>query len=248
MAVRHQRRVGTAPDPKRAARRAFGHYGRYYAEVFWMRPRRRADVLRRSTIENIEYLHEAVASDQGLVLALPHVGNWEAAGLRGAAEGARVLAVAEELGNERVVQWFVDMRAMMDIDIVIARKGARVTGQLLSRLKDGGTIALLCDRNIAGKGVEVEFFGERTLLPAGPVAMAMRTGSRLLPVGTYFKEGAGHRYRLWPPMEFHDDGDAEAAVAAGTQRLAAVLEEIIGADSEQWHNLQPSWPSDRAPA
>ena len=64
------------------------------------------------------------------MLAVAHLGNWEAAGLRAAAERAPVLAVAEGLANERLVQWFVQMRDMMDIDVVIARRGARVTGTL----------------------------------------------------------------------------------------------------------------------
>jgi KDO2-lipid IV(A) lauroyltransferase len=201
MAMRHQARVlGPDADLRGAARRVFASYGRYWAETFWTRPRRRDEILRRSHIENIEYLHDAVASDRGLVLALPHVGNWEAAGLRAAAEGARVLAVAEALKNERIVQWFTSLRNMMDIDIVIARRGERVTAALLERLKSGGTVALLCDRDLKGSGVPVEFFGEETTFPAGPIALADRTNAIVIPVGCYFNERAGHTFALWPPQ------------------------------------------------
>lgn len=246
MAVRHQRRVqGDTADSRRAARRLFGYYGRYWAETFWVRPRRRSGILRRSAIRGIENLHAAIASGRGVILALPHMGNWEAAGLRAAAEGARVLAVAEDLGNQRIVDWFVDQRNMMEIDIVIARKGSRVTRQLLSRLNDGGVVALLSDRDVTGNGIEVEFFGERTRLPVGPAALADRTGAVLLPVGTYFAAGTGHEFDVRPPLEVAPGESTEERVAATAQRLAAVLEDIIRARPEQWHLLQPNWPSDR---
>lgn len=249
MATRHQLRVhgGDEASARRAARRVFGHYGRYWAEVFWMRPRRRRSVMARSAIINLERLHDALAAGRGVVLALPHLGNWEAAGLWAAEERARVLAVAEELGNERIVQWFIEMRAMMEIDVIIARKGSGVTRKLLERLRSGGVIALVCDRDIRGTGVPVTFFGEETTLPAGPVALADRSGAVLLPVGTYFREGAGHDFVIEAPLEVPDLPHSEARIAEGTQRLAEVIESLIRAAPEQWHLLQPNWPSDRAP-
>jgi phosphatidylinositol dimannoside acyltransferase len=249
MAARHQRRVlgGDEPAARRAARRVFANYGRYWAEVFWMRPRRRRAVLERSHIVNLERLHQAVDTGRGVVLALPHLGNWEAAGLRAAAEGARVLAVAEDLGNERIVQWFIEMRRMMEIDVIIPRKGSGVTRKLLDRLRSGGVIALVCDRDIRGTGVSVRFFGEETTLPAGPVALADRSGAVLLPVGTYFRPGAGHEFVIEEPLDVPSGADRGERVAAGTQLLAEVIERRIRAAPEQWHLLQPNWPSDREP-
>lgn len=246
MAVRHQRRVqGEQIDATRAARRVFGYYGRYWAETFWVRPRRRASILQRSRIEGIERLESAVASGRGVILALPHVGNWEAAGLKGAAVGARVLAVAEELGNERIVQWFIDQRNMMEIDIVIARKGSKVTRELLGRLDEGGAVALLADRDIKGAGIEVDFFGERTTLPPGPAALAERTGAVLLPAGTYFGEGNRFHFMVEEPIEIAAGDTTEVRVERTTQELAHVLERVIRRHPEQWHLVQPNWPSDR---
>ncbi|HSM02430.1 MAG TPA: phosphatidylinositol mannoside acyltransferase [Acidimicrobiia bacterium] len=247
MAMRHQARVlGPGGDPRRSARQVFRHYGRYWAETFWMRPRRRDSVLARTSIAGIEHLHGAVASGRGVVLALPHVGNWEMAGLRAAEEDARVLAVAEALGNERIVEWFTEMRRMMQIDVVIARKGARVTRDLMRRLEDGGVIALLCDRDIKGTGVAVEFFGEITTLPAGPVALADRTGAVVLPVGTFFADGAGHAFEVRPPLEIPALDDQAARIEAGVTLLARVVEDIIRTAPAQWHLIVPNWPSDRS--
>jgi KDO2-lipid IV(A) lauroyltransferase len=249
MAVRHQARVlGPGHDPRRAARKVFRHYGRYWAETFWMRPRRRDAVLARTRLDGIEHLHAAVASGRGVVVALPHMGNWEIGGLRAADEDARVLAVAEALGNERLVEWFTEMRRMMQIDVVIARKGAKVTRSLIERLKEGGVIALLCDRDIKGTGVAVEFFGEVTTLPAGPIALADRTGAVVLPAGTYFADGAGHVFEIRPPLEIPEVDDQAKRIEAGVALLAGVIEDIIRKAPEQWHLILPNWPSDREPS
>jgi KDO2-lipid IV(A) lauroyltransferase len=173
------------------------------------------------------------------------MGNWESAGLRAAAEGARVLAVAEALPNERIVDWFTRMRNMMDIDIVIARKGARVTRGLVERLRSGGTIALLCDRDLKGRGIPVTLFGEETTMPAGPASLAERTGAHLVPVGCYFEPRAGNRFIVYPRMEVPDLPTKEERVAALTQELAGVIEEIVQRAPEQWHLIVPNWPSDR---
>lgn len=246
MAERHQRRIqGPAIDARRAARRVFGFYGRYYAETFWIRPRRRRGILDSTTIENVETLRAAAAAPPGIVLAVAHQGNWEAAGLRAAAEGAPVLAAAEGLSNERLVRWFVRMRKVMDIDVVLVRRGARVSETLAQRLEAGGVVALLFDRDLKGMGIRVPLFGEETTLPAGPLTLALRTGATILPVGVYHRAGAGHIFHIHPPLAVSAEGSFDERVQEGTRRLAVVLEEMIRRAPEQWHVLQPVWPSDR---
>jgi len=246
MAERHQRRIlGPEVDARRAARRAFGFYGRYYAEVFWMRPRRRRRVLEISEVEGLSILKEAVAAPPGVILAVGHLGNFEAAGLKAAAEGARVLGVAEALANERLVRWFVKVRAMMGIDILLTGRGARTLDTLVRCLEEGKVVALPCDRDLKANGIPVTLFGEETTLPAGPLALACRTGATVLPVGTYFHRKAGNHFRIYPPLAVPTEGTLEERVQLGTRRLAAVLEEIIAEAPEQWHVMVPNWPSDR---
>ncbi|MDX1690174.1 MAG: phosphatidylinositol mannoside acyltransferase [Acidimicrobiia bacterium] len=247
MAERHQRRVqGDGVDATRAARRVMASYGRYWAEVFWIRPRRKQAILDRSVLEHPERLHAAIADERGIVLAVGHFGNWEVAGLRAAAEGAPVLAAAENLGNPRITEWFVGLRETMEIDVVLTGRGRRAMGELAKRVREGGTVALLSDRDLSGRGVPVTFFGEETTLPAGPVALAERTGAILLPVGIYFRDDVpGHRFVIHPPLEIPEAPTTEERVALGTQALAGVLEEIIRHRPEQWHVIVPNWPSDR---
>ncbi len=237
--------VGSELATVRRTRRVFASYGRYWAEVFWVRASRRDEILANSEILGAEHITDAVAAGQGIVLALPHMGNWEAAGPAAASLGAPVLAVAESLRNRRIVDWFIDIRSQLGIDVILTGAERRTSGALLDRLKRGGTIALLADRDLAGTGIEVEFFGEGTTVPAGPAALADRTGAALIPVGCYFKQGRGHRFDVRDPIAIPEIADKTERIATVAQSLVLILEELIRAAPEQWHLFQPNWPSDR---
>ena len=246
---RHQRRVlGDVPDLDRRVRRMYASYGRYWAEVFWVRPRRRDSFAEHANVVGIEHIHAAKEAGRGIILALPHVGNWEAAGAKAEDLGIPVLAVAEALPNQRLIDWFVDVRRQLGIEVVLAGKGRSVSTRLLRCLKSGGTIALLADRDLAGRGIEVDLFGERTTIPPGPVALADKTGAALLPVGCYFKRGRGHTFIVSPAIVIPDIDGRPERLAAAAQQLASALEDVIRVAPEQWHLFQPNWPSDHAEA
>ena len=244
LARRHMERVlGPDADLDAATRAMFASYGRYWAEVFWFRPNRKAEIVAKTEVVGLDRIIEVRDSDRGMIFALPHVGNWEAAAVVAEAIETPVLAVAEDLPNRRITEWFIETRHDFGIDVVLARTG--VTKQLAAHLRDGGTVALMSDRDVTGRGIEVEFFGERTRMPAGPAALADRTGAALFPVATYF-DGAGYRDVVHQELTIPALAEQAQRVEAGTQALAHKHEEIIREAPTQWHLFQPNWPSDRA--
>lgn len=246
MARRHMARVlGDGAPAERAARRVFAAYGRYWAEVFWYRPRRFAQVEEKVQIDGLDHLRQAVAAGRPVILTLPHLGNWEMAATAAERAGVRITAVAESLGNPLITEWFLRVRKKLAIDIVLTGQGGSATRKLIEALRAGQTVALLSDRDLTGRGVEVEFFGERTTLPAGPAALAVRTGAAIIPVACYFQDGAGHHAVIEPELEVPIEGSTEERVKETTQRLAGILELQIRRHPEQWHLVQPNWPSDR---
>ncbi len=246
MAIRHMRRVLGDQDgdaAEQAAEEMFAAYGRYWAETLWFRPRRFAEVRSRMSSSGLEHVRAARAAQRPMIIALPHIGNWEMAAVLAEEEGVRIIAVAESLANRRVVEWFTDMRAQLSIRVVLA-EGAGTLRTLLACLRKGYTAALVADRNIGVKGIEVDFFGERTPLPAGPAVLALRTGAALLPSAAYFEPGGGHRTVVLPPIPVPGE-DVADRIGVMTQEMAYRFEDLIRAAPTQWHLLQPNWPSDR---
>ncbi|HEX4864061.1 MAG TPA: hypothetical protein VFV02_08315, partial [Acidimicrobiales bacterium] len=140
--------------------------------------------------------------------------------------------------------WFVSFRESLGMKVIPL--GPNAASRSAAALADNGVLCLLCDRIVAGAaGVEVEFFGERTWLPGGPVTLALRTGAALIPAGVYFDgRSHGHFGVVRPPLKLERSGRLRDDVTAGTQLLAAELELLVRRSPEQWHLMQPNWPSD----
>lgn len=245
MARRHMKRVlANGPAADEAADEIMRSYGRYFAEALWARASRVPGMLEDTEVVGIEHILEARDSGTGMIYALPHMGNWEAAAPVAISHGIPVVAVAEVLPNRRITDWFTEMRAEFGIEIVLATGRIEVMRKLEEAIAANKAVALLSDRDLKGKGVEVEFFGERTTMPPGPATLAIRTGAPLLPVGCYFSDG-GYRVVVRPPLPMPEDGPKSGRVAALTQTLARELEEIIRAAPHQWHLVVPNWPTDQ---
>jgi phosphatidylinositol dimannoside acyltransferase len=245
MAGRHLTRVlGDDSDRVAGSLAIMRSYGRYYAEALWARANRVPGMLEATETEGLEHIIAAHEAGTGMIYALPHMGNWEAAAPVAVRLGIPVVAVAEVLPNRRVTDWFTRMRSEFGIEIVLATGRLEVMRRLEGAIADNKAVALLSDRDLKGKGVEVEFFGEATTLPPGPATLAIRTGAPLLPVGCYFTNG-GYRVVVRPPLDVPSTGSKSEKVTAMTQALAHQLEDIIREEPRQWHLVQPNWPSDR---
>lgn len=247
MYARHLRRVlgrSISPAETRSwTRRAYRSYARYWLEGARL-PFIDSDIVeaRMSVNQGWEEFESSMAAGKGLVLALPHVGSWEWGGTWLALKGYPMTSVAEPLPSEELYDWFVRQRQGMGLKIVML--GHEAGPVLLQTLRRGGLVGLLCDRDIAGGGVEVEFFGERTRLPAGPATLALRTGATLMVGAVYSGPGKSHTATLLGPLDVDRQGGLRHDVARLTQAVARGFETLIRRAPEQWHLFQPNWPSD----
>jgi KDO2-lipid IV(A) lauroyltransferase len=245
MAERHMKRVlGNGTDARSAGQAVMQSYGRYYAETLWVRGSRVPELQRETRVEGLDRIIEAREQGRGMIYGLPHVGNWEVAAPVAVAEGVPVVAVAEKLPNQRITDWFTDLRADFGIEVVLATGGTEVMRSLEAALGANKAVALLSDRDLKGKGVQVTFFGEETTLPPGPATLSLRTGAPLLPVASYYEGDNGYRVVVRPAIPIPDGGTRSEKVQQMTQALATEMESLIRAAPQQWHLVQPNWPSD----
>jgi lauroyl/myristoyl acyltransferase len=253
MRERHIARVlassspAVAPDPavvRRWALRSYRSYARYWVEGARL-PSAPAEVVRERLFLDwgYEHLEEAFRSGQGVVLALPHIGSWEWGGRFLALEGHPMTSVAERIEPPALFRWFLRERQAMGLRIVPLGEGSGSV--LLEELRRGGLVGLVCDRDLVGNGVRVEFFGEETTLPAGPATLALRTGALLLPAAVYSGPSEAHFGVVTAPLDTRRTGPLRSDVARLTQELARRFEWLVRRAPEQWHLYQPNWPSDR---
>jgi lauroyl/myristoyl acyltransferase len=231
-------RAGAAELDELVAR-GMRSYARYWCETFRLR---RGDVAAvhqavERTATGQENLHAACAEGNGVILALPHCGSWDLAGVWLLGHTDQVSVVVQRLRPESLYRSFTRARERLGFDVVPSSGGpSRPTEHLARRLRAGGTVCLFADRDLTDNGVPVSFFNGTTKMPAGPAFLAATTGAALLPVGTWFTE-TGWGMRVHPPVKVNGvDG-----IAAATQALADVFAADIAAHPEDWHMLQRLW-------
>lgn len=246
MIERHIKRVNPAlggASLRVAVQQAFDSYARYYVESFRLPSLSKKVVDRTFSVDGFHHITEALELGNGCIFALPHLGGWEWAGKWMTDQGYRLTVVVEALEPPELFEWFAELRKNLGMTVVPTGPGAAAA--VSKALKENQVVCLLCDRDIERNGVEVEFFGERTTLPAGPAMLGLRMGAPVLPVGCYFTPAYnGHHALVRPPLAMVRQGGLRDDVARITQNLAHELEFLIRRAPEQWHLFQPNWPSD----
>ena len=232
-------RVAPDRDPDVLVRDGLRSYARYWCEVFRLpvTPAARIEA-GMELVDDEGRLFGAAARGSGVVLALPHAGNWDHAGAWLVGRGVRFTTVAERLRPESLYDRFVAFREGLGMEVLPLTGGAPPFEVLTERLRSGGTLCLLADRDLSARGIGVDFFGARTRMPAGPAALALRTGAVLLPVTLSFRDD-GWRATVHPEVAHTD-------VATMTQDLADAFARGIAAHPADWHMLQRLWLEDLA--
>ena len=232
-----------------ATREAFALYARYWLDTFRLPVMPPEEVNKRFHVADLENIDRALEDGKGAILALPHLGNWDVAGHFLCVRGYRLAAVAERLPSVRVFELFLRLRQELGMRIVPLDNVQRVGPQLAQLLSENWLVALVADRDLTGRGVDVEMFGATRKLPAGPALLSLSTGSPLLvcPVNTTEE---GWSCRIGRPLDIEKSGEMREDVMRLTRKLAAEFERAIAANPVDWHMFQPAWPgsSTREPA
>lgn len=244
-------RVVPDASPERLAelsRAGMRSYLRYWMESFRLPAWSPERIKEGFDIKDVHHLTDGIASDRGVILALPHMANWDLAGAWVTTKlETPFTTVAERLKPETLYDRFVAYREGLGME-VLPHSGGTAFGTLARRLRDGGLICLVAERDLSSSGVEVKFFGEATRMPAGPALLAQQTGALLLPVTLWYDDSPVMRGRVHPPIDVPETGTRAEKTSVMTQALADAFATGIADHPEDWHMLQRLWLKDLDPA
>lgn len=238
--------IGVAPEdvPDSLMRASLASYARYWREAFRLPGMDLAAVGRalHDSVQGRDHIEAALASGRGAVIALPHSGNWDMAGVWLAQTHGTFTTVAERLKPESLYRRFIAYRERLGFEVLPLSGGERPPFDVLcDRLRDNRVVCLMAERDLTRTGVQVDFFGEATRMPAGPAKLAVATGAALLPAHCWF-EDRGWGVLIGPALDC-----ASGDVGAITQVMADHFEKNIAARPEDWHMMQPQWLADLPP-
>jgi KDO2-lipid IV(A) lauroyltransferase len=244
-------RVVPDASPERLAelsRAGMRSYLRYWMESFRLPAWSEERIKGGFDPKGLHHLTDGLAAGRGVVLALPHMANWD---LAGAWVTTRLetpfTTVAERLKPETLYDRFVAYREGLGME-VLPHSGGTAFGTLARRLRDGGLVCLVAERDLSSSGVEVRFFGEATRMPAGPALLAQQTGALLLPVTLWYDDSPVMQGRVHPPIEVPESGTRAEKTSVMAQALADAFATGIADHPEDWHMLQRLWLKDLDPA
>jgi phosphatidylinositol dimannoside acyltransferase len=225
-------------------------YARYWLEAFRMPviPVERLVSGMHINPEGAEALFSCLKAGRGVILTLPHMGNFEQAGAWAVAAGAgKLTTVAERLKPESVYEAFLKFREGFGFEVLPLTGNRSPFGILAQRLRAGGLVCLVSDRDLTDSGVEVDFFGEKARMAAGAAVLAERTGAALMPVATWFTDDDEWGAHIYPEIPVPETGDRKEKAASMTQQVAALFEQAIREHPEDWHMLQRVFSADLDP-
>ncbi|AXE76875.1 phosphatidylinositol mannoside acyltransferase [Streptomyces atratus] len=219
-------------------------YMRYWMESFrlptWSPARIKASI----DVRDAHRLTDGLDTGRGVILALPHLGNWDLAGAWVTTDlKVPFTTVAERLKPETLYDRFVAYREGLGME-VLPHSGGAAFGTLARRLRAGGLVCLVADRDLSASGVEVNFFGDTARMPAGPALLAQQTGALLLPVTLSYDDTPVMKARIHPPVEVPESGSRTEKTSSMTQALADAFAVGIAEHPEDWHMLQRLWLAD----
>ncbi|MET7755688.1 phosphatidylinositol mannoside acyltransferase [Streptomyces sp. NPDC005389] len=219
-------------------------YMRYWMESFRLPTWSKERVEHGIDIKDVHHLQEGLAAGRGVVLALPHLANWDLAGVWVTrCLGVPFTTVAERLKPETLYDRFVAYRESLGME-VLPHTGGSAFGTLARRLRAGGLVCLVADRDLSASGTEVTFFGDTARMPAGPAILAQQTGALLLPVTLWYDDTPVMRGRIHAPIDVPQSGTRAEKTSVMTQALADAFATGIADHPEDWHMLQRLWLAD----
>ena len=224
---------------QKAVLEAFQHDAKNWVDTLRIRHITREDIERDVDLSGWEYIEQGLNEGKGAILIAMHLGNIDLVGQIVATKGRGLTIPVERMTPESLFQFIVKQRTHYGINVVPLERAPR---EMVRALKRGDIVGIAGDRNLAGRGVQVEFFGARTILPRGAVTLARRGDVPVfLGVGVRL---ADDRFRAFitPRIPMTWTSDHERDVSENTARIARLMEQFIRRFPDQWLVFSPVWP------
>jgi phosphatidylinositol dimannoside acyltransferase len=228
------------------SRAALRSYARYWYETFRLPVIPIEQIMAGMHVnpEGEAELFGNLNAGRGVIIALPHMGNFEQAGAWVVKQGAgSFTTVAERLRPESVYEAFVRFRQSLGMEVLPLTGGKTPFATLSQRLRAGHLVCLVSDRDLKESGVEVEMFGQKARI-AATAALAVHTGAALLPVATWFEGDDEWGAHIYPEVPVPQSGTRAEKVAAMSQQLARAFASAIADHPQDWHMLQRVFTAD----
>lgn len=196
---------------------------------------------RFATWSGWEHFEAAAARGCGVLLVTPHLGNWELGGPFMIERGQKLLVLTQAEPDARLTQLRQESRARWGIETLVVGADAFSFIEIIKRLQEGASVALLVDRPAPQTGVTVELCGQPFQASIAAAELARASGCAIVPV-YLVREGRDYTARMLPEVRYDRAaiGNRAARIQL-TQEIMRALEPAIRQHAAQWYHFVPVW-------
>ncbi len=187
---------------------------------------------------NCERLRELVSEGKGVVIMVPHSGNWYMAAWAMAKYGLPLCAIAARQRNPKLNAWM--NRQYGDIE-VLDRDCRQTLVEIRRRLEQGRAFAILPDLRVRKRDVTVSFLGGEANVSRAGAMYAVKVGSPIL-VAHLRREKGKHAFKILSvlrPDPVATDRHAEAERL--TREAMRLIETEIRRYPGDWYWYNKRW-------
>ncbi|TMD66323.1 MAG: lysophospholipid acyltransferase family protein [Chloroflexi bacterium] len=231
------------PLVKRTAQHAFGNYFKMFADFMLMDTLKPEEIRRMVRPRGVEQIDRVLAEGKGAVVVTAHVSNWDILAAASAVYGYPISAVTNDLPSGGLNELVIASRERIGMKMI--GLGAGSLRQILKALGRNELVALASDLYSGDRGVRVPFFNRPALFPAGPAAIALKTGAPILPVWCRRQPDNLYIAEIEAPIEVSRTGDTQRDIQVTTERIVQFFERIIRQEPDQWLVFLPVWRVDQ---
>ncbi len=189
-----------------------------------------------------EHFTAAHARGKGVLMVTPHLGNWEFGGPLLTRRGIKLHVITLVEPGEGLTEMRQASRERWGIETLVIGQDAFAFVEVIKRLQEGATVALLVDRPPEASATDVELFGRPFKASIAAAELARASGAALVPV--YLPRTAqGYAAHVLPEIPYDRAalGNREARREL-TQKILRAFEPAIRQHLDQWFHFVPVWP------
>lgn len=216
----------------------FRNFAKYLVDFFRFKKIDAEYLKKNIRLKNLNYIDEVLAKGKGAILVTAHLGNWELGGVVISILGYPFLTVALPHKTKMVDDFFNAQRESKGMRVLPLGNAAK---GCLKGLRKNEVLALVGDRDFAGKGMEMDFFGKPAVFPIGPAALALQTKAKIIP--GFMLRNADDSFGLImnKPLEYVPSGDNQKDLREIIIRYKSIFEDYIRRYPQQWYMFRRFW-------
>ena len=183
-------------------------------------------------IKGTNYLEEIKKNNETVVFFSAHLANFELMAMELDKFGIKCAAIYRPLNNFLLnpLMEYLRMKYICPTQIPKGRMGMR---EIIGRVKDGYSIALMVDQRVS-EGPRVLFFNKPAHTTTIPAQLALKYNCKLVPIFLERKEGTNFEMTIHEPYKIEKTGNDQEDTKSITLKINNIIEKMIIKNPTQW--------------